>query len=345
MKVAIRADSSFYIGSGHISRCLTLAEYLREKGAEVFFITRNLDGNSNSVIINKGFQVLIISSDKGNDSKETIEILEKEGPVKWVIVDHYKLDFRWEEMVRKHAKYICVIDDLADRRHDCDILLDQNYYEDYLTRYDGLVPEKCLKLLGLKYLLLRSEFIAARNKFKDTVLKRIFIFFGGSDHTNQTMKTLRAITKLNDKNLNIDVVVGLSNKNKKAIMEQCKTMGKACFYCQIDNIAEVMSYANLAIGAGGLNLWERCYMVLPSIIITTGTNQIKTAEAAAKFGAAIDLGWYQNVSVEAIEHTLRKIIEEKSLLEKMTKRTQDMVGQLLYRDIVKYFFMEEMNSV
>ena len=206
--VIIRADASTQIGSGHVMRCLTLAEELRDGGSMVSLVSRDHPGNLNELIRDKGFQYFELSTGQGievkphqsgseyaswlgvsqeRDAMETIEAIGEER-AEWLIVDHYALDEKWEPLLRPHAAKIMVIDDLADRRHDCDLLLDQNFFINGEKRYDELVSPSCTKLLGPKYALLRREFREARKKLKERTgeVKRVLVFFGGSDPENYT---------------------------------------------------------------------------------------------------------------------------------------------------------------
>ena len=174
MTIIFRTDASLLIGSGHVMRCLTLADELRLRGSNVMFICREHPGNLIDLIKDKGFTVAALQQPKTeyfmtpedvahaawlgvswkNDATDTIPILGKTKP-SWLIVDHYAIDCRWENMLRHHVGKIMVIDDLADRSHDCDLLLDQNLYQDMETRYNHLVSNSCLKFLGPKFALLR----------------------------------------------------------------------------------------------------------------------------------------------------------------------------------------------
>ena len=185
MLVVIRADASTSIGSGHVMRCLTLAHRLKkEKNAKVVFVMRVLPGNLIDVVEKQGFEVLKLppANQKYSlsgyglwltvpmevDAQQTIEILQHYlqdhgcNAVDRLIVDSYALDEQWEQVLWPYCNEIMVIDDLANRRHDCDILLDQNFYLNKDVRYAGLVPEHCKMLLGPEHALLREEFYEAK---------------------------------------------------------------------------------------------------------------------------------------------------------------------------------------
>lgn len=336
MRIFVRSDASLQLGSGHIMRCLALTDALRSKGAEVSFICREQQGNLRELLQNKGYQVfrlppsnLLPQEDTGweSDAEETSRILQDAGHCAWLVIDHYLLDCRWESKLRRFVNKIMVIDDLANRRHDCDLLLDQNLHENPNNRYDGLLPDHCQRLLGPSYALLRPEFTQYRQKLRsrDGHIKRILISFGGSDPTNETARALQAITLLGRNEIALDVVVGSSNPHKAAIKEICSTIPQATFHCQADNMAELMGKADLAIGAGGSTTWERCCMGLPSIALIVAENQAEITRMTAAFGALINLGRSKEVSVADIVETLSSLFSAPSTLLNLSMRAQQLV--------------------
>ncbi|MEH7666563.1 UDP-2,4-diacetamido-2,4,6-trideoxy-beta-L-altropyranose hydrolase [Bacillus sp. JJ689] len=342
-KIAFRADASIEIGTGHIMRCLTLAHELWNKGAQVYFICRKLEGDLHQYILNKGFCVFVLDGDSENtnflssehgsylnwlkyhwfvDAQQTNDILSQLPKCDWLIVDHYGLDNRWESALRKTVRKIMVIDDLANRMHDCDLLLDQNLYDNPNDRYKDLIPEHSLVKLGPKYAILRPEFHAAKkfSRKRTGEIERIFIFFGGHDVTNETLKTLRALQNINQDNLKIDVVVGSQNPHKEEIQTYCKSVSNASYYCQIENMEELLVRADLGIGAGGTTTWERCFLGLPSITITTAQNQIEVTKAVAKVGATWNIGTAESVSDKAIMECLNKLLLNSKIVKEMSNK-------------------------
>lgn len=339
MNILIRADGSTEIGSGHIMRCITLATMLREIGAEIYFVCRELEGNLCNLIEEKGFQCFRIlnsiqSLGQIKDALETLRLLEtQELKIDLVIVDHYQLDEQWEQVIRNSIRKIMVIDDLANRRHDCDLLLDQNYYNNFEKRYDNLVPKSCRKLLGLTYLLLRKEFYqeSATIDKNNPFIKDILVFYGGSDPTNETIKVLDALNNIDCSERTIHVVVGLSNPNLKLIEKQCRKRNYK-FYVQIDFIAKLMREADLAFGAGGVTMWERCFLGLPSIVTVVAENQKESTRAAAELGVVWSLGWHEGVEVSQLVDIMNRVIESHEELKKMSKKAkQFMQSDKLYK--------------
>ena len=322
MNVFIRVDSSLEIGSGHLMRCLTLADLLRQKGCVVSFICRELPGNLCHIAEGKGFTVYRLPYKEAQrveytqqplhaywlgvdwelDAKETIAVLAgAEGSVDWLIADHYALDNRWESRVWPHAHRIMVIDDLADRHHECNLLVDQNFYESFGNRYDELVPNDCRKLLGPKYALLRREFAEARkgSRQRNGNIQHILIFFGGSDLTNETTKALEAVGLIDRPDLGVDVIIGVNNPNRYDIESVANTMSQATSHFHVDNMAELMAAADLYIGAAGITTWERCCLGLPSMIITVAQNQVQAIKDMANHNLLCYVG--ENSMVDACD--------------------------------------------
>ncbi|HHY74149.1 MAG TPA: UDP-2,4-diacetamido-2,4,6-trideoxy-beta-L-altropyranose hydrolase [Bacillus bacterium] len=332
MHILIRSDASTKIGSGHIMRCLTLADMLRTEGATVYFICRELEGHLCDFVKAKGYECLRSTNSKQTfeqkkDAEETLRLIEWNGlKVDLIIVDHYQINEQWEQIVRESIPKIMVIDDLANRKHDCDVLLDQNYFKDFENRYDDLVPARCKKLLGLQYLLLRPEFYEENTVVvkKNKSIQDVLVFYGGSDPTNETMKVLDALEYIDLSELTIHVVVGCSNANRKIIEKRCQDRG-IHFYVQIDYLAQLMKKADLALGAGGVTMWERMTLGLPSIVTVVAENQMASTEAAAEFGAVWNLGWHENVKVSDLVDIINSTIENPEDLKEMSKKARTLL--------------------
>lgn len=330
--MVFRADASSLIGSGHVMRCLTLAHRLRkEQDAKVVFIMRRLSGNLIDLVRKQGFTVLELPQADEDyklegyglwltvpmelDAKQTMEALQHYlqeygcDSVDRLIVDSYALDEQWELMLRPYCREIMVIDDLANRRHDCDILLDQNFYLNKDVRYAGLVPEHCKMLLGPEHALLREEFREAKKHLRkrDVNIKNILVFYGGSDLTNETEKAIEALVQLHDEDYNFtaDVITGVSNSRREKIKKLCSKYHFLHYYCQVSNMAEFMNKADLMLGAGGSTTWERLYMELPALVTAVAENQVQGCRDCSQIGIIEYLGINDDVNVNMIAEALR----------------------------------------
>lgn len=325
LKVAIRVDSSTAIGSGHLMRCLTLADRMRkEKNAEVHFVSRDLEGNLYGKIREKGFFLHVLpryplnesltgyaawlTVSQNVDAAETKAVLQEIGKVNRLVVDNYALDITWERDMRPFTDDIFVIDDLANRKHDCDILLEQGFRFNQESRYLGLVPAHCKLLLGPAHALLREEFyeVKAQARKRMGTIGNILVFYGGSDLTGETEKAIYALERIALSNVQVHVVVGSSNRRKEIIRVLCERQG-FFYYEQVDNMAEMMNEADLMLGAGGGTALERCFLKLPSIVTATAENQREGCECCAQLGLSEYLGFYDEVSVDLIVEKLRSM--------------------------------------
>ena len=339
MNVVVRADASLDIGSGHLMRCLTLADQLRSEGTEVAFICCDLPGEMFDLLHNRGYRFSKLPLDKAGknsqqfDAEQTIKAAGKlfSGIVDWLVVDHYQLDAAWERLLRPHVCNLMVIDDLADRKHDCDVLLDQNLHRvEMETRYDKLILPNCKKLLGPKYALLRPEFKEARSELKvrDGSVKRIFVFFGGSDSKNGTAKALRAIQQIVSADIAIDVVVGSTNPHLEDIAGLCSVLPDAKLHLQINNIAELMSSGDLSVGAGGATTWERMCLGLPSIVMSVADNQRTVSHGLAQAGLIEYIGSVSDVRDIDLIVAIKRLIENKNQRLSFSSKTQLLVDGL-----------------
>ncbi len=347
MKVVIRTDASIEIGTGHVMRCMTLAKQLRNEGATVTFLCRNFPGNSTVYIAQEGFEVVClpfvgevdnvewIRNNWEQDAEDTKSILDElHQEIDVLIVDHYGIDARWETKMRSSVNKIMVIDDLADRPRDCDLLLDQNYYLNMEKRYKGLIPDHCHQMIGPDNVLLRDEFL--QGEFEPRVrtgeINNILVFFGGTDPTGETLKTLEAIRKIYIPEIEINVVVGGVNPKRHEIEQICSEMQNTNFYCQVSNMAELMWKADFAIGAGGSTTWERCFLGLPSLTVIVAENQYELTKAISEQGTSVNIGWSSEVGLIEIKKVLTEILQDPIQLKNMSMKCFKAMDQKKVRN-------------
>lgn len=344
MNIVFRADASINIGSGHIMRCLTLASYLAEKGHQCYFVCRMLGGNLIDMIIQKGFPAYALQEDKEPmineqrlfhshwlgvsqqiDIQETIAVLKNnEITPDWLIIDHYALDEEWEKLfssVFKNTK-IFVIDDLADRNHQCDLLLDQNLDASSMKYVSRVIPTRTQVLVGVKFALLRPEFAIWRGKSlayrKAPKLKEILLNLGGIDKDNITGQVLQILSKTElAESLHITVVMGKTAPHINKIKELSQALSlNIDVVVNVSNMAELMAKSDLAIGAAGSTSWERCCLGLPTLLFVLAENQKKVANILEYNGIAkiVDLDNISNVLQNLTACDLHKMSEKASSL-------------------------------
>lgn len=313
LTVVFRTDASLDIGTGHVMRCLTLADALREHGANCRFVCRAQPGDLIDLIRQRGYDVYVLpfieelaTSDSARDesppahaswlgtdwitdAKLTLSALSGTR-IDWLIVDHYALDARWEQTLRSACCHLMVIDDLADRPHECELLLDQNLGRTS-ANYADLVSIGCTILAGPKYALLRPEFAALRQESlgrrATPQLKHLLITMGGVDRGNATGQVLDA---LKDCPLPVDcritVVMGPHAPWLTQVREQAAQLPWSIkVLVNVSDMAKLMTDSDLAIGAAGSTSWERCCLGLPSILVVLAENQLPIAKALDAAGA------------------------------------------------------------
>lgn len=301
-------------------RCLTLADALRERGAHSTFICRPNSGHLLDLIAQRGHHAVALPSletttncmpanpvhaawlgtDWQSDAQQTIEALDNNS-FDWLVVDHYALDHRWEEALRPHYQNIMVIDDLADRRHDCDVLLDQNLGRS-AQDYGGLLKPHTATLIGPQYALLRPEFAQLRSQSlarrTQPQLKHLLITMGGVDKDNATGQVLQALTACHLlADLRITVVMGPHAPYLADVKQQATQMPRPTqVLVGVSEMAQLMSDSDLCIGAAGSTSWERCCLGLPTLLLVLADNQLAGARALAHCGAVLPVTTKQNMA-------------------------------------------------
>mgnify|MGYP006085944141 CR=1 FL=1 len=333
--IVFRVDSGNGIGWGHMMRCFSLAEAFSSKNAKISFISRKLSGSLCKFIEENGYDVHYLPNkdlEWKNDAKKTIKIINNLDPVDWLVVDNYELNHTWETILKPYTKKIMVIDDMTKRKHNCDLILDQNFYENMKKCYDGLIPHNCKKLIGPKFALLRKDFLRIRKNLRkrDGKIKRILVSFGSSDPTNEIMKALDAINQLDNKQIKVDIVLGISDKTPNNMKKLFSNKSNINYHYQSTKIAHLMNTADLSIGSGGSTTWERCCLGLPSIVSISATNQKKLTEAVTKNGCSINLGLVDKLSAKDYQKAISSI--DSLMLIRMSQKCIQLVdGNGIYR--------------
>ena len=347
MKVVFRVDASAHIGIGHLMRCLTLAEALRKRGAQIRFICREQPGNLIAQLQQEAMPVTILpapaiknaTSDENyaawlgvtqaEDAEQSIKAINGEKP-DWLVVDHYGLDVEWERWLRPYVSKLMVIDDLANRRHDCDVLLDQNYSSEGERRYADLVPDTCKLLMGPHYALLRLEYAEYRKtlRIRDGKVKRVLVFFGGSDPQNMTGMALEALSHTELRHLYVDVVIGANNPHRDALEKQSRKRTRTTVYGSRPHLADLMAQVDLAIGAGGATTWERMCLGLPTVVVSLAENQLPASGALAEAKLIHYAGHFSSIKIDHLTQLLQTLIQSTERLTGLAMQNQLQVDGL-----------------
>lgn len=338
MRFLFRTDADPTIGTGHLMRCLALAEALHAGGAECAFLCRVAGlGVLADRIVAAGHELLPLpesaavdpdgpphaawlpGGQKG-DAAACLALLAGRQPVDWLVVDHYAIDHRWQTAMRGATSSIMIIDDLADRRHDCDLLLDQSLIDDMQGRYDGLVPARCVRLLGPRYALLREEFVRPVDlpAWERTETPCLLVMFGGADTQNLTLRAVERLAAIAWQG-EVDVVAGPLYGHLGELREAVSRLSCGRLHAPANNVAALMRGADLALGSPGVASWERCACALPAITIAQADNQEGIGRALGEAGANFYLGRAESVTDEALSAALSAWLANESARKSMSR--------------------------
>ena len=318
MRFVFRADASLEIGTGHVVRCLTLADELRGRGADTAFLCRGEPGSLNALVASRGHNIQAIAP--GTDDAEQCAGYLGQARPDWIVVDHYALDRAWEAAARRFAGKVFVIDDLADRHHDCDLLLDQNLYDGVETRYAPLVPPRCRQLIGPRFALLRPEFAQVRERLarKAGSVARILVSFGGVDSANETARVLACLQDVLP-SAALDVVIGPTNPHAAEIKALASRHARATVHVGTDRMAELMSQADAFIGAGGSTTWERLCLGLPSLALAAAENQVPTLQRLGAMGAVQYVGRTSDLDATGVRTAVERFLADEDTRSAMVR--------------------------
>jgi UDP-2,4-diacetamido-2,4,6-trideoxy-beta-L-altropyranose hydrolase len=329
MKLLFRVDVNTLIGTGHLMRCLALAQAWQDAGGRSVFVL-GMEAPALTYRLNKieGMQVRYLSAQPGS-ADDAIQTTDMAGQIEatWVVLDGYHFTPQYQRIIKDSGLCLLLIDDKGHCDHYyADILLNQN-----LHAHEGLYVSRepfTHLLLGTRYTLLRREFI----KWKEwkrkipNVARKVLVTLGGSDPDNQTLRVIRALRQLDVDGLEAVVVVGANNPHFRKLKS---AIHSSRFHVNIVynvfDMPELMTWADVAISAGGSTCWEMAFMGLPTVLLVLAENQQAIAASLDNASAAISLGLYRKVSLAKIASTLLALLENHSLRQEMSQRAKKLV--------------------
>ena len=338
-KALFRVDASAVIGSGHLMRCLTLAKALQQSNWQVQFACRAHPGHLIQWLVDQGFEVITLKQPSDTqatgyaawlgvtEQQDAAELKEQlQALVDLLVIDHYGLSKTFEQAMTGFYRKLLVIDDLANRAHQCDYLLDQNLYPQMYSRYDNLVNKEAQLWLGPSYVLLRPEF-AKFQRAVDTNKLRFLVFYGGTDELNLTSRTIKALQHLQKTDFHADIVIGLANPHKTELEKLCAEDSRFSLFIQTPHMAELMSKASLMIGAGGSTHWERCALALPALVVTLAEHQVASTLSLVEAGVCGYLGQGQDLTKVQLTSAVQQLLDHPEQLQQMSDKARQLVPQ------------------
>jgi UDP-2,4-diacetamido-2,4,6-trideoxy-beta-L-altropyranose hydrolase len=345
LQVVVRADGSASLGAGHVVRCLALAEALRGHGESVLFVSREQAGHCCDLIESQGFPVARLpesgTAAQHHDSQGSVspfgvsweqDAWETLGVIRgrrvrpdWLVVDHYSLDHQWEQRLRSEVGKILIIDDLANRRHECDLLLDQNYFAAPQTRYTGLLPSNARCLLGPKYAMLRREFSTVSASSQIPIGERLLVSVGAHDPFWICDMSLEAIRQIGMPIMGVEVITGADDGLRRRLAVSAVDMVAMKLHGYVRDTASVMRRCTMAIGAGGSSTWERCALGLPSLVAIVADNQRPMVHDLARLGVISSLGEASELTVAALADSIERLMSDRLVRESMRAKGIQLV--------------------
>jgi UDP-2,4-diacetamido-2,4,6-trideoxy-beta-L-altropyranose hydrolase len=311
--VAFRVDATPTIGSGHFSRCLALAQSMRGRlpEAEICFIAREVSPGFEVKLKQLGFALrllpkteLTLPEEQANlknsaneylsslnvslesDAAQTAATLGQ--PVDLLVVDHYAIDRAWHLQLKSKAKRIFVIDDIANRSHEADLLLDQNLPADAADRYSQLVPPSCAVLSGPQFALLDPQFEQLRRSLPERRTgNRLLISLGGGDYFDAFRVAIKGALAAGG--FQITAVVP-SDRVRSSLDQSFSNKPNLDLRPYTNSLPQLICENDIALGAGGVSNWERCCLAVPSVVVSLAANQERNAKALHQAGAAAYAG-------------------------------------------------------
>ncbi|MGE5417656.1 MAG: UDP-2,4-diacetamido-2,4,6-trideoxy-beta-L-altropyranose hydrolase [Acidobacteriota bacterium] len=327
MKITFRADASESIGSGHLMRCLALAQECRSQGHSCLFITSDKTSVLNRRLRDEGFAVTELARiyPDTQDLEVTNDVL-RENPDAWLVLDGYHFDTKYQAACKETGNPLLVVDDNAIWDHyNSDIVLNQNihagslvYSSESYTRF----------LLGTRYMLLRNEYKKWQG-WKRTIApkaKKLLVSMGGADQNNTTATVIDALELIKRSDFEVRVVIGSNNVHSDKIHQKAAIAGKSIYvYQNVADMSEHMAWADLAVSAGGVTSYEMAYMALPNIMIVLADNQLSNAERLGSQGAAVNLGWYADISIDFLASQIAELMDDVDRRSEMSSKGRELV--------------------
>jgi UDP-2,4-diacetamido-2,4,6-trideoxy-beta-L-altropyranose hydrolase len=323
-----RVDADSRMGTGHVMRCLALAQSWQDGGGQAFFLTSGPAALAKR-LRGERIEVLELEEQPGSsrDAAATAGWAKRLG-ASWVVLDGYHFDPAFHQAVREGGVRLLAFDDgFPFGRHCADLILNQNLYAG-----EALYAERAAHsqlLLGPRYLLLRREFLPWRDRAPRQIAavpRRLLVTLGGADPDNVTLVVLRGLALLPASTFDVTVLVGAANRHAEAL-------GRAARDCPCavevrpatDDMPAALAQADLAVIAGGTTTWEAAFMGLPAAVVALADNQRLVAATAAAEGLALDLGWHAHLTPERVALALSELHGNEPLRASMAQAGQQRI--------------------
>ena len=333
----IRADADVRIGSGHVMRCLALAQGWIESGGVVYFASAILPDGLANRLVTEGLHLCRLDVGAGSpaDAQAAAE-LAREIKADWLVVDGYHFGYEYQLSIKEHGLRLLVIDDYGHAgRYVADLILNQNVYAT-VDLYPYRAGETKL-LLGVEYALLRREFWDWQGWERpiSTTPNKLLVTLGGGDANNVTLRVIQAIQRLEDISLEVVIIVGGSNPHLAALQNAVRNDSRLQLVHNVDNMPELMAWADGAVSAAGSTCWELAFMGLPALLIILADNQRPIAEELDKTGICVNLGWFDKLTNQQIRTGLYNLMADEKQRLRMSVSGKKLVDGLGTQRVIR----------
>jgi UDP-2,4-diacetamido-2,4,6-trideoxy-beta-L-altropyranose hydrolase len=325
--VVIRADGGLQIGTGHMMRCLALAQAWREKGGRTLFLSSDLPNGIKARLTAEGLPVERLEAEPGSaaDANALIALADRE-EASWIVLDGYHLLGDYQVGIRKSVSRLLVLDDYGSApEYVADLVLNQNISATP-SWYQTRLPRTRL-LLGPRFAILRQEFLplARYRREHEIAGRRVLVTLGGSDPYNVSLTVLRGLAQLGIPDLDVVAIVGSANPHRRELEAVAGAMPKFEIRVDVGDMPKLMSWADVAVSGGGSTCWELCFMGLPFATVVLAGNQKAIAERLAAEGIGRNLGWHEDLTAQAVSNTVGTLLADQAARVEMAAKGRALV--------------------
>jgi UDP-2,4-diacetamido-2,4,6-trideoxy-beta-L-altropyranose hydrolase len=326
--IIVRADASEQIGSGHLMRCLALAQAWQDTGGAAVFASAMGSPGTELRLRTEGLETVQLPVEPGSaeDAARTIALAREIG-ASWIVADGYHFGADYQRAVKDAGLKLLFIDDNGHAVSYCaDIVLNQN-----LHAHAGLYEDRDADtqlLLGPRYALLRREFLQWRGWQREfpAVARKLLVTMGGGDFENVTSNIIGALPQIGVEGLEIVVVVGENNSHYEQLEAAASNSPVLVRLANsVSNMSELMVWADVVIASGGSTNWELAFLGVPSCVIVVANNQLQIAEALEAQGIVINMGWFSKVDESKLAESVENLLKSKVARKDMSRRGRFLV--------------------
>lgn len=325
LRVALRADASSQVGLGHVRRCLSLAQGLRDIGSPTCLVSRSLGADTATLSAHAGVPHFRLDAAEGQDAETTVALLRDWHP-DWIVVDHYGLDAGWHARIKeKLSVRIAAIDDLGDRPLAVDLLIDHNHAHNHQARYVGHLPLGTPMLAGPRYALLSPNYATTPGyPFRETV-ESIGVFMGGVDAAGISERVIRACRQVARFAGRIEVATTRANPHIATLRDLCRRDIDATLLVDAADLTEFFARHDLQIGAGGGASWERCCVGAPTLALIVAKNQEAVVPGLAELGVIATPDPLGALDESAIGQAVAALLSDPQRRRSMSESSRELV--------------------